>query len=121
MTIQQAFASFVSKIENNFQYLTSGKADVNHTHNQYYTKSETYTKAEVENLIGQIESGETTLAMVATSGDYNDLINKPDLTTKVNVSDIASSVSSSSTNSVPVGAKLFYDTIGDIETLLQEI
>ena len=36
-------------------------------------------------------------------------------------SDIASSVSSSSTNSKPVGAKLFYDTIGNIETLLSEV
>ena len=36
-------------------------------------------------------------------------------------SDIVSSVSSSSTNSKAVGAKLFYDTVGDIETLLQGV
>ena len=36
-------------------------------------------------------------------------------------SDIVSSVSSSSTNSKAVGAKLFYDTVGDIETLLNNI
>ena len=35
--------------------------------------------------------------------------------------DIASSVDSSSTNSQMVGAKLFYDTIGDIETLLSQV
>ena len=34
---------------------------------------------------------------------------------------IVSSVSSSSTNSSAVGAKLFYDTIGDIETALHTI
>lgn len=34
---------------------------------------------------------------------------------------IATSVSSSSTNAQPVGAKLFYDTIGDIESLLHEL
>ena len=34
---------------------------------------------------------------------------------------IATSVSASSTNSQPVGAKLFYDTIGDIESLLHEL
>lgn len=34
---------------------------------------------------------------------------------------IASSVDSTSTNSQMVGAKLFYDTVGDIETLLQNI
>ena len=34
---------------------------------------------------------------------------------------IATSVSSSSTNSQVVGAKLFYDTVGDIETLLQGV
>ena len=35
--------------------------------------------------------------------------------------DIVSSVDSSSTNSKAVGAKLFYDTVGDIETLLNNI
>ena len=35
--------------------------------------------------------------------------------------DIASSVDSSSTNSQMVGAKLFYDTVGDIETLLSQV
>ena len=34
---------------------------------------------------------------------------------------IATSVSASSTNNETVGAKLFYDTIGDIETLLSEV
>ena len=36
-------------------------------------------------------------------------------------SDIATSVSSSSTNAETVGAKLFYDTVGDIESLLQAV
>ena len=44
-----------------------------------------------------------------------------DISGKVNVSDIASSVSASSTNAVPVGAKLFYDTVGNIETALNTI
>jgi hypothetical protein len=34
---------------------------------------------------------------------------------------IATSVSASSTNAETVGAKLFYDTVGDIETLLSEV
>ena len=41
--------------------------------------------------------------------------------TSLQASDIVSSVSSSSTNSKAVGAKLFYDTIGDIETALQTL
>lgn len=36
-------------------------------------------------------------------------------------SDIVSSVTSSSTNYKAVGAKLFYDTVGNIETLLSEV
>jgi hypothetical protein len=40
---------------------------------------------------------------------------------KVNITDIATSVSASSTNAQVVGAKLFYDTVGDIETLLQGV
>lgn len=89
------------------------------------------------------------LATVATTGSYNDLSNKPTiptvnnatLTIQKNGSDVAtftanassnvtanisvpntvSSVSSSSTNADAVGAKLFYDTCGDIETTLQAI
>ena len=41
--------------------------------------------------------------------------------TKLSTSDIVSSVSSSSTNSKAVGAKLFYDTCGDIETLINAL
>ena len=40
---------------------------------------------------------------------------------KVNTSAIVSTVSASSTNAQVVGAKLFYDTVGDIETLLQGV
>lgn len=40
---------------------------------------------------------------------------------KLTTSDIVSSVSSSSTNSKGVGAKLFYDTCGDIETLINAL
>ena len=41
--------------------------------------------------------------------------------TSLQSTDIISEVSSSSTNSKAVGAKLFYDTVGDIETLLYNI
>lgn len=40
---------------------------------------------------------------------------------KLTTSDIVSSVSSTSTNSKAVGAKLFYDTCGDIETLINAL
>lgn len=43
------------------------------------------------------------------------------LNAKLTPSDIVSSVSSSSTNSKAVGAKLFYDTCGDIETLINAL
>ena len=44
-----------------------------------------------------------------------------DITNNVISADIATSVSSASTNSQSVGAKLFYDTVGDIETLLSQV
>lgn len=44
-----------------------------------------------------------------------------DISGKVNVSDIATTVNAQSTNRVPVGAKLFYDTVGDIESVLDAI
>jgi hypothetical protein len=43
------------------------------------------------------------------------------LATTSDIPTIATSVSSSSTNAEVVGAKLFYDTVGDIETLLQGV
>ena len=49
------------------------------------------------------------------------LTSHQDISGKVNISDIASSVNSTSTNSVPVGAKLFYDTLNDIETLINAL
>ena len=89
------------------------------------------------------------LATVATTGSYNDLSNKPtiptvnnatltiqkngsnvatftanassNVTANISVPNTVSSVSSSSTNADAVGAKLFYDTVGDIETALHTI
>lgn len=55
------------------------------------------------------------------TNDAGYLTSHQDISGKVNISDIASSVSASSTNSVPVGAKLFYDTVGNIETLLSQV
>lgn len=101
------------------------------------TEIETETPSEVE------------LATVATSGSYNDLSNKPtiptvnnatltiqkngtnvatftanasnNVTANISVPNTVSSVSSSSTNAEAVGAKLFYDTCGDIETLINAL
>lgn len=89
------------------------------------------------------------LATVATSGSYNDLSNKPtiptvnnatltiqkngtnvatftanassNVTANIEVPNIVSSVSASSTNNDGVGAKLFYDTCGDIESAINTI
>lgn len=89
------------------------------------------------------------LATVATSGSYNDLSNKPtiptvnnatltiqkngtnvatftanassNVTANIGVPNTVSSVSSSSTNADAVGAKLFYDTCGDIEALINAL
>ena len=52
---------------------------------------------------------------------YNDLSNKPDLSVYQTTANLVTSVSSSSTDSQYPSAKLFYDTIGDIETLLAAI
>ena len=44
-----------------------------------------------------------------------------DLAYKTDIPTVVSSVSSSSTNADTVGAKLFYDTCGDIETLINAL
>ena len=65
-----------------------------------------------------VTTGTTTLATVSTSGSYNDLSDKPTIPT---VPTIATSVSASSTHTETVGAKLFYDTCGDIESLINAL
>ena len=59
------------------------------------------------------------VANIVTNGTYNASSNK--IATMSDVPTIATSVSSSSTNSETVGAKLFYDTCGDIETLINAL
>ena len=85
------------------------------------------------------------LATVATSGSYNDLSNQPTIPTTTSsvtsgssaaltsggaytalqsyqtTANLVTSVSSSSTNSQYPSAKLFYDTCGDIETLINAL
>ncbi len=58
------------------------------------------------------------LATVATTGAFSDLTGTSGLQT---TSNLVTSVSSSSTDSQYPSAKLFYDTVGDIETLLAAI
>lgn len=64
------------------------------------------------------------LATVATTGSYTDLINKPTIpdTTNMQVTtNLVTSVSSASTDVQYPSAKLFYDTCGDIETLINAL
>jgi hypothetical protein len=96
-----------------------------------------------------VETQEVTLATVATTGAYSDLSGTPtiptvnnailtiqkngtnvatftanassNVTANIGVPNTVSSVSSSSTNTDAVGAKLFYDTCGDIETLINAL
>ena len=58
------------------------------------------------------------LSSVATSGSYNDLTNKPDLSVYELSSNKVTSISSSSTDTQYPSAKCVYDLIGDVETLL---
>lgn len=90
----------------------------------------------LQSLIASVDwsdiTGKPTFATVATSGSYNDLSNKPTMVTSVNgntgavtgmqtTSNLVTSVSSASTNTQYPSAKLFYDTVGNIETLLASI
>lgn len=82
----------------------------------------------------------SSLSTVATSGDYNDLSNKPTIPTKTSdltndsgfitsssianmqtTTNLVTSVSSASTDTQYPSAKLFYDTCGDIETLINAL
>lgn len=66
-----------------------------------------------DTTLGGSSASDTTVSSQKAIKEYAD--------TKLSTSDIVSSVSSSSTNSKAVGAKLFYDTCGDIETLINAL
>lgn len=60
-------------------------------------------------------------AITDATVNYNDLSNKPDLSVYQTTANLVTSVSSSSTDSQYPSAKLFYDTCGDIETLINAL
>ncbi len=68
-----------------------------------------------------ITTTEVTLATVATSGNYSDLINKPSLSGYQTTANLVTSVSSSSTDSQYPSAKCVYDIVGDVETLINAL
>ena len=68
-----------------------------------------------------VSTSEVTLATVATTGAYSDLTGKPNLSGYQTTANLVTSVSSSSTDSQYPSAKLFYDTVGNIEILLAAI
>lgn len=73
-----------------------------------------------------IDKADTLTGLTATIAELNYVDGvtsgiQTQLNGKLTTSDIVSSVSSSSTNSKAVGAKLFYDTCGDIETLINAL
>lgn len=74
------------------------------------------TSGEVQTMIDESISGKadsSSLAVVATSGSYSDLSNKPTIPTVTNT------ITSGSTDAISSGA--VYDALGDVETLLSQI
>ena len=107
----------------NGQYELLGKIGVQVDLTDYYTKTETNTllngkQDKIDNdhkLSASLVSG---LSTVATSGSYNDLTNKPNLSVYELSSNKVVSISSSSTDTQYPSAKCVYDLVGDIETIL---
>lgn len=64
---------------------------------------------------------EITLATVATTGAYSDLIGIPTLTGFEQTSNKVTSISSSSTDTQYPSAKCVYDLVGDVETLINAL
>ena len=80
------------------------------------------TVTSVNNI--QPVNGNVTLSIPSDTSDLTNgagYITSSALSGYLTTSDIVSSVDSSSTNSKAVGAKLFYDTVGNIETLLSQV
>lgn len=66
-----------------------------------------------------VQTTETTLATVATSGSYNDLSDVPN--NLQTTSNLVTSISSSSTDTQYPSAKCVYDIVGDIESAINTI
>lgn len=98
----------------------------------YQTKLSTTNKLNVDSIEG--------LSTVATSGEYGDLLNKPTIPTSTSdlindsgyitdssisnmqtTTNLVTSVSSLSTDTQYPSAKLFYDTVGDVEALINAL
>lgn len=75
-----------------------------------------YTGQEIDSAIGKANTAiqSSDLATVATSGSYNDLSNKPNLSEKENTSNKVTSVTSSSTNTQYPSAKAVYELFNTI-------
>lgn len=80
----------------------------------------TASKALVSNVSGKVDVSTVTATELGYLSGVTSSI-QTQLSGKLTTSDIVSSVSSTSTNSKAVGAKLFYDTCGDIETLINAL
>ena len=108
-------------INNSWEELGSIGVDINL--DDYYTKTETNNllatkQALITNnnkLSASLVSG---LSNVATSGSYNDLSNKPNLSVYELSSNKVTSISSSSTDTQDPSAKCVYDLVGNLETIL---
>lgn len=90
-----------------------------------HSSSTTYTAGDgidiTNNVISVngVQTNETTLAAVATSGSYNDLLNVPN--NLQTTSNLVTTISSSSTNAQYPSAKCVYDIVGDIESAINTI
>ena len=108
-------------INNSWEELGSIGVDINL--DDYYTKTETNNllatkQALITNnnkLSASLVSG---LSNVATSGSYNDLSNKPNLSVYQTTANLITSISSSSTDTQYPSAKCVYDLVGNLETIL---
>lgn len=108
------------KTINNTSILGSGNIDIQGGGSTYTAGDGIDITNNVISVDG-VSTSEVTLAAVATSGSYSDLTGKPNLSGYQTTANLVTSVSSSSTDSQYPSAKLFYDTVGNIETLLAAI
>lgn len=108
--------------------------------NEALTKLIQLIKSTFIKTVNTVEVEERELAAVATSGSYSDLSDKPTIPNKTSdltndsgfitnssianmqtTTNLVTSVSSASTDTQYPSAKLFYDTCGDIEALINTL
>ena len=122
-SVFNAVSNNITFTNNTFGYVTSSTLGTGNWASGQIDFNESYIK--INNSIWWSGQGIISKPVAKATDSLYGLVKPDNSTITINngviSANVANSVSSSSTNNQAVGAKLFYDTVGDIETLINAL